>query len=184
MRLPLAALFTVLLFGAFSPMAQSAPAKGKPSVSPAIAEQQAVVARLAKSQLRAAYGEAQLELARRYKAAGQLHEALTAAQAASTAYDRQVEVHKDLSELILPYERARVERATAHDLGLQRDRANFLIAELARSLGDDDLAISHYVMVVQSQPDQPLGQDALAALTAMGFAAPPQPSPSASSESH
>jgi histidinol-phosphate/aromatic aminotransferase/cobyric acid decarboxylase-like protein len=143
-------------------------------VAPAIAEQLAEVQRLSQAQLRPAYAEAQLELARRYRTAGQLKAALVAAQAASEAFDRQVEVHKSLSELIAPYERARVERATAHDLGLQRDRANFLIAELARGLGQEDLAITHYVMVIQSQPDQPLGQDALEALAAMGFAAPPQ----------
>jgi hypothetical protein len=186
-----ATLLTVL---ALAPAAIAAPAapkataakKAAPSAAPvlghavsaAIAEQQAEVAKLSHAQLRAAYAEAQLELARRNQAAGRLAPALAAAQAAAEAFDRQVELHKGLSEQIAPYERARAERTTARELGLARDRANFLVAGLARQLGQDDLAISRYAMVVTSQPDQPLGQDALEALSAMGVAAPlPTPSP-------
>jgi tetratricopeptide (TPR) repeat protein len=179
--------------GALSATAKPAPAakvapkaapKVAPRVSPTpavpapIAEQLKAVEGLANAQLRPAYAEAQLELAKRYQAHGQTRSALAAARVASQAFDRQVELHKSLSETLVPYERARAERATAHDLGVRRDRANFTIGELARALGDDDTAITHFVMVVQSQPDQPLGQDALAALVAMGVVAPaPSPSP-------
>jgi tetratricopeptide (TPR) repeat protein len=170
-----------------APAAKAAP-KAAPKVAPKasptpavpapIVEQLKAIEGLANAQLRPAYAEAQLELAKRYKAHGQTRLALAAARVASQAFDRQVELHKSLSETLVPYERARAERATAHDLGVRRDRANFTIGELARALGDDDTAITHFVMVVQSQPDQPLGQDALAALVAMGVVAPaPSPSP-------
>lgn len=190
MRIPLVALLTLSVLAvatpaAFSATAKPAPAaKAAPKASPtpavpsAIAEQLKAVEGLASAQLRPAYAEAQLELAKRYQAHGQTRPALAAARVASQAFDRQVELHKSLSETLVPYEWARAERAKAHDLGIRRDRANFTIGELARALGDDDTAITHFVMVVQSQPDQPLGQDALAALVAMGVVTPlPAPSP-------
>jgi hypothetical protein len=156
----------------------NAPTPTPPAVPAPVAEQLAHLKTLERAQLRPAYAEAQLELARRWREAGDARQALTAAMAASKAFDRQVEAHKALSEVLTPYERARAERAAAHDLGVQRDRANFLVGELARAAGDDDTAITHYVLVIQSQPDQPLGQDAMAALVAMGFSAPaPSPTP-------
>lgn len=194
MRIPLVALVTLSALAVATPGALSAPAKPAPAAKTApkavpkasptpavpapIAEQLKAVEALASAQLRPAYAEAQLELAKRYQAHGQTRPALAAARVASQAFDRQVELHKSLSETLVPYEWARAERAKAHDLGVRRDRANFTIGELARALGDDDTAITHFVMVVQSQPDQPLGQDALAALVAMGVVAPaPSPSP-------
>jgi hypothetical protein len=198
-RIPLVALLTLSVLAVATPAAFSAPAKPAPAAKVApkaaptpavpsaivkdvvpstIAEQLKAVEGLMSAQLRPAYAEAQLELAKRYQAHGQIRPALAAARVASQAFDRQVELHKSLSETLVPYEWARAERAKAHDLGIRRDRANFTVGELARALGDDDTAITHFVMVVQSQPGQPLGQDALAALVAMGVVAPaPTPSP-------
>ena len=185
-RFPLVALVLTSALAVAWPAAHAAPAKPAPkatprpapTVPPAITEQLTVLKGLGSAQLRPAYAEAQLELARRYQAAGLSREAIAAAKAASSAFDRQVEIHKTLSEQLTPYERARAVRAVAHDLGVKRDRANFYVAELARASGDDDTAITHYVLVIESQPDQPLGQDALAALVAMGVVAPaPSPKP-------
>lgn len=149
--------------------------------APAVAAAKARLKALEKAQLTPAYGDAQLALATAYRANGQLAPALAAAQAAAAAFDQQVELHKSLSEVVMTYELARSERAAARQAGLKRDEAFFLVGGLARALGNPDLAIRHYAMVVQSQPDQPLGAKALAELTALGFVAlPASPSPSPS----
>lgn len=177
--LPLA-LLALSLFAFPANSLAAAKSTATPRLAPAIAEQQALVKRAAASRYQPAYAEALLELAHRYRQAGQAKNALKAAQEASDAFDQLVEVHKGLSDVLLEFERARAERRLAHDFGLRRDEAIFFTAELARAQGDADLAAKNYLTVVESEPDQPLGQKALAQLTAMGIAAPaPSAAPSA-----
>ena len=122
---------------------------------------------------RPAWAEAQLAEAEALRAQGDARRALARARAAAQAFDAQVELHKTLSEALPTLADAKAERAAALALGLRRDEATFLAAELARALGDDDAAIQGYVHVVQSQADTPRGRSAYAALQALGWAAVP-----------
>jgi tetratricopeptide (TPR) repeat protein len=128
--------------------------------------------KLAPAQLNAAYPASELSLARSYRRAGLLKEALGAASIAAKKFDALVELHKALSESLLTIEAAQAERSRAIELGTQRDQAFLLTADVARELGEHDQAVRNYVLVVQSEPDTPLGNEAYAALQVMGFAAP------------
>lgn len=128
-----------------------------------------------------AYPEARLAAARSHQQAGRLAEARAAALEAASAFDAQVELHKQLSDVVSTYELMRAERGAARRAAIARDEAFFLAAEVARAQGDLDAAVRHYALVVQSQPEQPLGQRALSALAALGFLASPLPSPAPAS---
>lgn len=120
--------------------------------------------------------EEKLALAMKKRAARDPKGALAAAREAAAAFDAQVELHKALSDALPVYDDARAERAAALALGLRRDEAFALVAELAEATGDRALAVRHYVMLVQSQADQPRGREAYAALKRLGWAASPVPS--------
>ncbi len=122
-----------------------------------------------------AYAEDRMALAARRRAARDLKGALTAAREAAAAFDAQVELHKALSDALPVYDDARAERAAALALGLRRDEAFALVAELAEATFDLDLAVRHYVMLVQSQADQPRGRAAYEALHRLRWAASPVP---------
>lgn len=126
---------------------------------------------------------ARLEAARGHQQAGRLAAAQAEALAAASAFDAQVELHKQISDAVGTYELMRAERAAAREAALARDEAHFLVADLARAQGDLDQAIRHYAMVVQSQPEQPIGKRALAALATLGFLASPMPASPTPSES-
>lgn len=182
-RRPFAVLSLLVCMLAIAPTAVSAPAPRPASEAPAVTAQRAKVHKLEKAKLTPAYPEALIELAKRYHAAAQLERAQATALEAAGAFDVQVELHKGLSEVVTTYELARAERTAARKLAMQRDEAVFLAAEWARSRGDTDAAVRHYAAVVLSQPDQPLGEQALAALTALGFVVPPPPASPAPSPS-
>lgn len=134
----------------------------------------------ADQKLRPSFAEDQMALALRRRAARDWKGALAAAREAASAFDAQVELHKALSEALPALDDARAERATALTLGLRRDEAFELVAELAEATHDLDLAVRHYVMLVQSQADQPRGHAAYAALRRLRWAAtpvPPSPAP-------
>ena len=152
---------------AFVPPAAAAPAKA------AVEAQANRVKALASKRHRPAYAEAQLTLARLRRDTGDLRGALAAAREAATAFDALVELHKALSDALPAYDDARAERAAALALGLRRDEAFFQVAEVALALGDEGLAVRHYVLLVQSQADQPRGREAYDALRRLGWAATP-----------
>lgn len=152
-----------------------APAGAAPTGRPALDAQAARVKGLEGQKHRPAYAEAQLALAALRRGAGDLKGALAAAREAAAAFDAQVELHKALSDALPVYDDARAERAAALALGLRRDEAFFQVAELARATGDEALAVRHYVLLVQSQADQPRGREAYAALRKLGWAASPAP---------
>ncbi|HEY9721679.1 MAG TPA: tetratricopeptide repeat protein [Oscillatoriaceae cyanobacterium] len=139
--------------------------------TPAIAPQQAAVAKASVAKLRPAYAQALLALGRSYRHAGRLAEAAKTAQQAADAFDALVELHKHLSDALPDSGRATAERHLARGFGVQRDQAMFLTAECARALGHDDDAIRAYALVVESEAELPLGRQALDRLTAMGVAA-------------
>lgn len=163
MRIFLAVSFGCLLLAA---TVSPALAAAKPSVSPALL---AKVEQARKTRLRPAFPDALLELATAYRAAGRLKEAHAAAREAAGAYDAQLELHHELSEAVSDPVRGRAERAAAHELGQARDKARFLAAEIARQMGDENLAIPDYVLVARSQPEEALGRDALTALGQLGW---------------
>lgn len=169
---PLALTALPLLAGlAIAPAGQAAP----PTPAPAQARPAPT--------LLPAYARARLEAARGHQQAGRLAAARAEAIAAASAFAAQVELHKQISEVVGTYELMRAERGAAREAAIARDEAHFLVAELARAQGDVDQAVRHYAMVVQSQPDQPIGQRAIAALAAIGFLASPLPASPTPSES-
>lgn len=169
MRSPIPVLVVFLVI--CSPAAE---ARARRVPSP-VAQQQARVQVLAKEKLRPTYAAALLELARRQAAAGDQRLAIATAREAIAAFDRLVELHKTLSEALTNPDQARAERAAARSLALQRDQAIWLVAELAEKQSDADMAIAHYVMIVQSQADTALGREAYAALGALRWSASPLP---------
>lgn len=146
---------------------------------PTVASQAAIVKALQPKATSPAYAEALLKLAELRTQARDLKGALEAARQAATAFDQQVELHKVLSEVLPDLVNAKAERAAALQLGLRRDEAFFAVAEAARALGEDAVAVKHYVLLIQSQADQPRGIAAYAALKAMGWAAQPAGNPTA-----
>jgi hypothetical protein len=180
----LGAAVVLSLAGLGSPVAAAAgpapavaPARpvGPQARAKAIAAQEARVKALAAHRHRPAYAEALLALARLRREAGDARGALAGAREAAAAFDAQVELHKSLSDVLPTYDDARAERAAALALGLRRDEAFFLVAELAQATGDEATAVRHYVLLVQSQADQPRGREAYAALRRLGWAASPAP---------
>lgn len=168
--------------GAPTEAAKAAKPVAKPIATPKpdpVEEQALRVRGLAREKHRPAYAEGLLKLAALKRDAGDRRGALNAARESSDAFDTLVELHKTLSEGLHTYDEARAERAMALQLGLRRDEANFLVGDLAAALGEADIAIKHYIMVVQSQGDLPRGQEAYAALRRLGGATPPVPQGSA-----
>ncbi len=131
---------------------------------------------LSREKFRPAFAEALMALARLKREAGERRGALHDAREAAAAFDTQVEMHKTLSEALRELKDAQAERSVALQLGLKRDEAFFLVAELAGEIGEIDTAIKHYVLVVQSQPDQPRGHEAYARLQGLGWTRPLAPS--------
>lgn len=165
-------------------LAAASPALAKPPARPAavrpvpaaVAQQLAVVERERHRQTWRAYPDALFELARRYRTANRLAEALATAEQAAAAYDRQLELHHDLSEALSDPVRGRLERTAARELGLARDEARFWAAGVAEQQGRLDDAVNDYLLVVRSQPGEGRGLDAMAALKALGWLASPPPS--------
>jgi tetratricopeptide (TPR) repeat protein len=149
----------------------------KPAPVPApVASAKKNVDTAAKTRLRPAYPEALLAYAKALRANNQLKPAYDAADQAAKAFDEQLELHRELSEAVADANRGRAERSAARELGQQRDAARFLAAQIAEQMGDENLAIPAYLLVVRSQPDEGLGLEALAALKALGWLRSPAPS--------
>lgn len=151
------------------------PAEAQAADQAAVDAQAARVKALTGQRHRPAYGEALIALAALKRRAGDTRGALAAAREAAAAFDAQVELHKALADTLPAYDEARAERRAALTLGLRRDDAFQLVAELAEATRDEALAIRHYVLLVQSQADQPRGREAYAALRRLGWAASPAP---------
>lgn len=162
------ALPTLCLIAALAAPAQAA-------VPAAVATARAHVAAAQKQRAMAVYPDALVEQAKACRAAGLLKEAHDAAEKAAGAYDAQLEMHHELSEALPDAPRGRGERAVARTLGLARDRARFLAAQIAEQSGDPGLAVPDYVLVARSQPEEALGMDAIAALKALGWLSSPMP---------
>ncbi|MDB5096629.1 MAG: hypothetical protein JWM80_1050 [Cyanobacteria bacterium RYN_339] len=157
-------------------IAASSHAAAKPAPQPpavVAAKKQADAA--AKTSLRPAYPEALIAYAKALRAANQLKPAYDTAQQAAASFDAQLEMHRELSEAVTDANRGRAERAAARELGQQRDAARFLAGQIAEQMGDENLAIPAYLLVVRSQPDEGLGLEALAALKALGWLRSPVP---------
>jgi hypothetical protein len=154
------------------------PAASKPAPqAPAVVAAQKQVQAEQKHKLRPAYPQALLAYAKALRAANQLKPAYDAAQQAAASFDGQLEMHRELSEAVSDANRGRAERTAARELGQQRDAARFLAAQIAEQMGDEDLAIPAYLLVVRSQPEEGLGLEAMAALKALGWLRSPAPSP-------
>jgi hypothetical protein len=168
----LRAALAILIAAAGHPAAAPKPAPQPPAVAAAHKQVQAAE----KTRLRPAYPQALVAYAKALRAANQLKAAYDTAQQAAGAFDAQLEMHRELSEAVSDANRGRAERTAARELGQQRDAARFLAAQIAEQMGDENLAIPAYLLVVRSQPDEGLGLEAMAALKALGWLRSPAPS--------
>jgi hypothetical protein len=165
--------------GATSPAWARADARKAP-IAPAITSQLVVVEKAKQHGLWRPYPDALFELAKRYQSAKLSQLGCDSAEQAAKIYDQQLELHHDLSEAVSDAAHGRAERAAARELGLARDTARFLAAQLAEQVGEPDRAVRNYLLVARSQPGEGLGIDAMAALKDLAWLASPLPQATAS----